>query len=228
MKSHYASELGKLSVKKRPQYIEKLRAGQRKRWQNYVHPKTDALLELSRREDLTKLNMVEIADLLGLQGRSSNKAHTAKRLVEKLQQQGLLPAGIGAAYSRASRELIALSQTQDLTQLSIEEIADRIGLSGPWKNRSALAHITKLVRKGLLSPWGTKYVFTDNIDEVGKVVRALREEGKTVTAIHMSQETQSRLISQVHEETSSAQIKMLFDCPVVTTERGRGVEVKYY
>jgi hypothetical protein len=140
--------LGKLSIKKRPNYKEKLKEASLRRWQNYVHPKQDALLELAKREDLTKLNMSQIAQKLGIEGKHPNLV--VKRLVTKLQYQGLLQPGVGRAYSHISRDLIELAKTVDVSELSYEEIAQKLGMTGKWRAQNVGNSLRRLMKKGLI------------------------------------------------------------------------------
>jgi DNA-binding PadR family transcriptional regulator len=149
IKSHYASELGKRSIQKDAHYKEKLRHARTQRWKNYVHPKQDALLELSRHEDLTKLNLVQIAQRLGI---TRSRSQTVKKIITRLQRDGLLSADIGRGHGKLTRSLIELSKREDLSLLNLVQIADKLGIKGRYRSQAAGSLVKKLQRKGVLDP----------------------------------------------------------------------------
>ncbi len=50
------------------------------------------------------------------------------------------------------QKILALAKREDLTALTLEQIADKVGIEGPWRENYVWQHLRKLRAKGLLPP----------------------------------------------------------------------------
>jgi hypothetical protein len=153
---YVARDMGSRSVLKRrkddPHFALNM---SRNRWGgNYLHPKQQALLDLAKTEDLNNLTYKQMAEKIGITGRW--QVNAAWHHVERLRQKGLLT--LKKRIVIADDELLhpkqqaifALSRTEDLSTLTDEEIADRVGIIGENRVHDVGYHIKQLSEKGLL------------------------------------------------------------------------------
>ncbi|MDQ5852886.1 MAG: hypothetical protein M3380_12625 [Chloroflexota bacterium] len=81
-------------------------------------------------------------------GETTSKQYVWKYL-RKLRQAGLLPPE--QRLHPKEEEILALAAREDLSQLTAEQIAERVGITGPWRKEYAWRYLKKLRAKGLLS-----------------------------------------------------------------------------
>jgi hypothetical protein len=82
-------DMGRRSLAKRNTDSEHMRSIVRKRYpEGYLHPKQQAILALSKSEDLSKLTYKQLAGKVGLGGRWA--VHAAWHHVKVLEKKGLL------------------------------------------------------------------------------------------------------------------------------------------
>jgi hypothetical protein len=145
---HFHTELGRRSVTKRKDLHEHLTSIRNRRWKKYVHPKQKALLVLAKKEDLKSLSPAAIADKIGLTG--EHRGRIVSNLIKRLQDKGLLPPDVRWNYHARRDAVLQLAQREDITTMSAEEIADKVGFTGPHRKRYVWNSIIRLRRKGLL------------------------------------------------------------------------------
>lgn len=146
---HTQQHLGKLSAAKRKGTTH-LTAARKKRWQEYVHPNQEQLLELAKHTDLSALNYTEIADKIGMDGKA--RSGKVRVLITRLQNKGLLPPLI-RERQRIPQALIELSKQHDLNQLSLSEIGRKIGATNPNLSSYIWHYLHRMEKKGLLPKW---------------------------------------------------------------------------
>lgn len=148
-------DMGRRSLSKRNTDSEHMRAVRMKRYsEGYIHPKQQAILDLSKTEDLNKLTYKQIAEKIGIVSRWPGNAVWRHKKV--LEEKGLLtlPRRIIINTTESihpkQQAILALSRTKNFDKLTHEEVADKIGLVGKYRRHYVGYHIKKLQKMGLL------------------------------------------------------------------------------
>jgi biotin operon repressor len=134
-----------MSVSKRSDLHEHLKRISQKRWINTersLHPTQKAILELSQREDISGYTLDKIADKIGLSGKWRRDYVSKHR--QRLRSAGLLPQ----SFHAVQRDLLELSKREDITLLTLDEIAEKIRFEHPWHRQIIGRHLQELRNAG--------------------------------------------------------------------------------
>ena len=79
--------------------------------------------------------------LIGVARRKDIKEHVNRMAQKRWPRAHLHPK---------QEAILELSQQEDITKLTLEKIAERVGIEGPWRKNYVWQHLRKLREKGLL------------------------------------------------------------------------------
>ena len=148
--------MGLRSISKRDTDSEHMRAISMKRYpEGYVHPTQQAILELSKTEDLDMLTYRQIAERVGINGRWPDR--TARHHAKALEKKGLIKlkrrivVNLEKVSHPTQQAILALSHSGNIDKLTYAEIADKVGVVGSGRRALVSYHIKQLEERGLLT-----------------------------------------------------------------------------